>query len=197
MVTNMRHSTQEHLRQGERIFTDFLHWLGEDPTREGLKETPMRMAKAWLHKTRGYGQDPVEVLKTFVDGASKYDEMVVVKDLPFYSLCEHHGETVFGTATIGYIPDGCILGLSKLARLLDLFACRLQCQERLTVQVADALETLVKPKGVGVFLNARHMCMECRGVEKQGHSTDTIAVRGVLATKPHAKQEFLLRIPQQ
>ena len=157
-----------------------LQFVGEDAERGGLLETPKRVAKAWQSWTSGYGQDPGDVLKVFEDGAEGANEMVMVRDIPFYSHCEHHMAPFFGTATIAYIPDGKIVGLSKLSRVLDIFAKRLQVQERLTTQVADALVEHLAPKGVGVIINARHMCMESRGVCKQGHSTTTSALRGVM-----------------
>lgn len=168
-----------------------LQYIGEDPTRGGLKETPARVVKAWRQWTQGYHIDPESVLKAFEDGAEKYDEMVIVKDIPVYSHCEHHLAAIFGTATVAYIPDGRIVGLSKLSRLVDVFARRLQVQERLTNQIADALQTHLQPKGVGVVIKARHLCMESRGICKQGHQTITSALRGVLRTKPEARAEFL------
>lgn len=158
--------------------------------RQGLKETPERAAKAWAAWTSGYGQDPAEVLKVFEDGAEGYDEMVVVKDMPLYSHCEHHLAAIFGTATIAYIPDGKVVGLSKLPRLLDVFARRLQVQERLTVQVADALMEHLAPAGCGVLIKARHMCMESRGIRQQGHHTVTSALRGVFK-QGTVRAEFL------
>lgn len=138
----------------------------------------------------GYNHDPKDVLKVFDDGGEKYDEMVLVKDIPIYSHCEHHMAAIFGTASIAYIPDGKIVGLSKLSRLADIFARRLQVQERLTVQIADSLWENLKPKGVGVILKCRHMCMESRGLCQQGHHTVTSALRGVMSTgDPRA--EFL------
>lgn len=169
-----------------------LQFVGEDPARGGLLETPARVAKAWSEWCSGYHQDPAAVLKSFTDGAEKCDEMVVVKDIPIYSKCEHHLADIFGTATIAYIPDGRIVGLSKLSRLADVFARRLQVQERLTNQIADAIEQNLKPKGVGVIIRARHMCMESRGIHKQGHVTVTSALRGVIKDKSEARGEFLL-----
>ena len=168
-----------------------LQYIGEDPAREGLLETPDRVAKAWKHWTKGYDESPEEVLKVFEDGAENYDEMVLVRDIPFYSHCEHHLAPFFGTATVAYVPNGKIVGLSKVNRLVDMFARRLQVQERLTSQIADALADHLKPKGVGVVLRARHLCMESRGVCQQGHHTITSALRGVLATKPEARAEFM------
>lgn len=167
-----------------------LFHLDPNPQRGGLKETPIRVAKAWHHWTRGYKMDPKAVLKVFEDGGETYDQMVTVKDIPFYSHCEHHLAPFFGTATIAYIPDKKIVGLSKLSRVLDIFAARLQVQERLTDQVADALWTHLQPKGVGVLARARHLCMESRGICKQGHETITTALRGNFHEQ-HVKEEFL------
>ncbi len=168
-----------------------LQCVGEDPAREGLEETPSRVAEAWRSWTAGYGQHPKDILKTFKDGSDSYDEMVVVKDIPFYSHCEHHMAPFFGTATIGYIPDGKIVGLSKLSRLLDIYARRLQVQERLTSQVAKALQENLNPLGCGVVIKARHLCMESRGICQQGHHTITSALTGALKTDASARSEFL------
>ncbi len=167
------------------------HTIGEDLKREGLLETPDRVTKAWKHWTSGYAQDPAAILKVFKDGAENYDEMVVVKDIPFYSHCEHHLAPFFGVATIGYIPDGNIVGLSKLSRLLNLYARRLQVQERLTAQVAGALEEHLTPLGVGVVLKARHMCIESRGVAQRGTITVTSALSGAIKNDSKARVEFL------
>lgn len=168
-----------------------LQFIGEDPARGGLLETPARVAKAWKHWTSGYEVDPAGLLKTFEDGADGCDEMVVLKDLPFYTHCEHHMAPFFGTATIAYIPDGKIVGLSKIPRVLDAFARRLQVQERLTNQIADAIANNLQPKGVGVVIRARHLCMESRGIQQQGHHTITSALRGVMRDIPEARAEFL------
>lgn len=159
--------------------------------REGLQETPDRVAKAWEFWTSGYSRSVGDVLKTFEDGAEGVDEMVVVKDVPFYTHCEHHMAPFFGTATIGYIPNGKVVGLSKLSRVLDIFARRLQVQERLTCQVADALMEHLQPKGSAVVLKARHLCMESRGVCQQGHHTITSALRGAFKDEPDTRAEFL------
>lgn len=163
----------------------------EEELRGGLQETPARVAKAWQYWTSGYGMDPAAILKTFDDGADGYDEMVILKDTPFYSQCEHHLAPFFGTATVVYIPNGRVAGLSKLSRLVDIFARRLQVQERLTVQIADALQEHLDPLGVGVLIKARHMCMESRGICKQGHHTVTSALRGVVKTQPATRAEFM------
>lgn len=160
-------------------------------TREGLMETPARVAKAWEFWTSGYGQNAAEILKVFEDGAEGYDEMVVVKDIPIYSHCEHHLAAIFGTATVAYIPDGRIVGLSKLSRLADMHARRLQVQERLTNDIAEDLWTHLRPRGVGVLIRARHMCMESRGVCQQGHHTITTALRGVFKDQSETRAEFM------
>lgn len=150
------------------------------PDRAGIEETPERVAKAFEHWTGGYRIDPAKLLKTFDDGAAGYDEMVMVRDIPFYSMCEHHMAPFFGTATIAYIPHERIVGLSKLSRVLDAYSRRFQVQERITNQIADLLDECLKPKGVGVIIKARHLCMESRGVCQQGHHTVTSALRGRL-----------------
>lgn len=165
--------------------------IEQDPSREGLQETPARVVKAWKHWCSGYNVDIGKLLKTFEDGAENYDEMVLVKDIPIYSKCEHHLADIFGTATIAYIPNGRVVGLSKLSRVADAFARRLQVQERLTTQIADALNEHLQPKAVGVIVKARHMCMESRGICQQGHHTVTSALRGVFKTDPTARAEFL------
>lgn len=168
-----------------------LQFVGDDPAREGLHETPRRVAKAWAHWCSGYNGDPAKLLKVFKDGAEAHNQMVTVKDIPIYSHCEHHMAPIFGTVTISYIPNGMIVGLSKLSRLADMFARRLQVQERLTDQIADALWEHLKPKGVGVVIKARHLCMESRGICQQGHHTVTTALRGAMLDEPETRAEFL------
>ncbi|UNA00822.1 GTP cyclohydrolase I [Edwardsiella phage vB_EpM_ZHS] len=165
--------------------------IGENPKRPGLVETPMRVAKAWAEWTSGYDQDPGEILKTFEDGAKGVDEMVVVKDIEIYSHCEHHLAPFFGVAHIAYIPNGKIVGLSKLARLADVFAHRLQVQERLTNEIAQALVDHLDPIGVGVVIEAKHFCMCSRGIKKQGSSTITSALRGAIKDQDKARAEFM------
>ncbi len=170
--------------------TRLIQYIGDDPTRGGLEETPARVAEAWKFWGKGYDEDPATILKVFEDGAEGVNEMVLIKDIPFYTHCEHHMAPFFGTATVGYIPDGKIVGLSKINRLVDCFARRLQVQERLTGQIADALMEHLKPLGVGVIVKARHLCMESRGVCQQGHHTVSCALRGVLF-EGLPRQEFL------
>jgi GTP cyclohydrolase I len=165
--------------------------LGENPDRPGLLETPSRVAKAWQHWSSGYQQDPAEVLKTFEDGAEQYNELIVVRGIPVYSHCEHHLAPFFGRATIGYLPDGKIVGLSKLTRLVDCFAKRLQVQERMTIQIAEALMTALQPKAVGVVVKCRHLCMESRGIRAIGEETITSALLGELQPNLALRTEFL------
>ena len=165
--------------------------IGEDHKRPGLIETPKRVAKAWMEMTSGYGKNSKEILKCFEDGAENYDSMILVKDLPIYSFCEHHALPWFGTVTIGYIPNGKILGLSKFSRLVDIYAKRLQVQERLTSQVADALFENLNPIGVGVVVKARHLCMEMRGIRQQGHHTVTQCLKGAMMDDAMVRNEFL------
>jgi GTP cyclohydrolase IA len=175
----------------EEATSILLHFIGEDRKRPGLLETPNRVAKAWMEWTSGYGQSAEKILKVFEDGAENYDQMVTVKDIPFYSHCEHHLAPFFGTCTISYIPDGKIVGLSKLSRLTQMYAKRLQVQERLTNQIAEALYKHLQPLGVGVSIKARHLCMESRGTCQQGHHTVTTSLKGCILTDPSAKAEFL------
>lgn len=167
--------------------------LGEDPTREGLEKTPMRAAKAMYYATQGYRQDPSEVLRQAVFEYSG-SQMVVVRDIEFYSFCEHHILPFFGRVSIGYIPDGNMIGLSKLARIVDVFARRLQVQERLTAQLADELKRTLGAKGVMVVCRAEHLCMKLRGVEKQDSSTVTMDYNGLFANDSALRHEFLSMI---
>jgi GTP cyclohydrolase I len=175
----------------EDIATRLLQYIGEDPKREGLQETPKRFLKAWQHWARGYKQKPEDLFKVFEDGAEGCDEMVLVKDIPVYSHCEHHLAAIIGTASVAYIPSGKIIGLSKIARVVEMYARRLQVQERLTNQIADCLYQYLEPMGVAVLIKARHLCMESRGVEKPGAETVTCALRGVFKTQPETRAEFM------
>lgn len=181
-------------QQGEaiaRAIQTLLEQVDPQPGREGLAETPQRVAKAWSRWVCGYTMRAEDILKVFEDGASAYDEMVLVKDIPVYSKCEHHLADIFGTATVAYIPNGRIVGLSKLSRLVDMHARRLQVQERLTNDVAEDLWRCLQPLGVGVLVRARHMCMESRGICQQGHHTVTCALRGAMKDNPETRAEFL------
>lgn len=162
---------------------------GDNPDREGLVETPERVVRAYGELFSGYGVDPASVLKTFEDG--KCDEMVIVRNVEFVSMCEHHMLPFLGKAHIGYLPNGRIVGLSKLARLLDVFARRLQVQERLTVQVATALVDHLQPRGAGCVVEATHSCMSCRGVRKQQSVMITSSLLGAFRDDPRTRAEFL------
>ena len=175
----------------ENDWRRFIVSLGEDPDRPGLRETPARVEKAWKHWTAGYTQNPADLLKTFEDGAEQYNELIVVRNIPVYSHCEHHLAPFFGKATIGYMPDGKIVGLSKLTRLMECFAKRLQVQERLTIQVANALMESLQPKAVGVVIRCRHLCMESRGIRTPGEETVTSAMLGELQPNLAMRTEFL------
>jgi GTP cyclohydrolase IA len=171
--------------------------LGEDPKREGLEKTPARVARSMRFLTAGYHQDPIEILNNAVFEES-YDEMVLVKDVGFYSLCEHHLLPFFGRIHIAYLPDGRIVGLSKLPRMVGMFARRLQVQERLTTDIAGAIETVLRPKGVAVVAEAIHLCMMMRGVEQQNAFAITSSLRGEFAHDPKTRAEFmeLIRHPK-
>ena len=174
----------------EDIVTRLIQFIGEDPKREGLVETPRRVLKAWEHWTSGYHKNAKEILKAFEDGAESCDEMVV-RVVPFYSHCEHHLAPIIGNAVVAYIPDRKIVGLSKIDRVVDMFARRLQVQERMTNQIAEAIQENLAPKGVAVWINARHLCIESRGVQNQNSATDTVAVRGVFRGNLQTRAEFL------
>jgi GTP cyclohydrolase I len=178
----------------EQIIIDLLENLTNEPNpdREGLEDTPKRVVKAWGHWCGGYLIDVPALFKAFEDGSEGYDQMVIVKDIPIYSKCEHHLADIFGTVTIAYIPNKKVVGLSKLSRVADAFARRLQVQERLTNQIADAIVENLEPVGVGVLVRARHMCMESRGLCQQGHHTITTALRGAIKDEPQTRAEFLL-----
>ncbi|MBU0981915.1 GTP cyclohydrolase I FolE [Patescibacteria group bacterium] len=173
----------------QELIKQLLESLGEDVTREGLRDTPRRVDESYKRLFSGYKQRPEDVLTVF-DG-EKYDEMIVVKDIEFYSNCEHHVLPFFGKAHVGYIPNGKIIGLSKVPRIVEIFARRLQNQERLTTQIADSLEELLHPKGVAVILEARHFCMMARGVEKQESSVSTSALRGLFKRDQATRAEFM------
>lgn len=187
----MKEVVQREYTPAESIIVDLLQALGEDPNREGLRNTPMRVMSAWREWTAGYQQNVEDVLTEFADGAERYDELVLVKDIPVYSHCEHHLAPFFGVAHIAYIPRGKLLGLSKFARVVNVFARRLQVQERLTAQIAEALSTALQPRGVAVVLECRHLCMESRGIRTQGSMTTTSALQGVFKTNADTRSEFM------
>lgn len=174
----------------EELIVQLLKEIGEDPSREGLQRTPRRVARAYEFLTSGYKKDIAQVMNGAIF-AERYSEMVIVKDIDFFSMCEHHLLPFFGKAHVAYIPNGKILGLSKVPRIVEVFARRLQVQERMTQQIADTLYEYLQPDGVGVVIEARHMCMMMRGVEKQNSLATTSAMLGVFRDDARTRQEFL------
>jgi GTP cyclohydrolase I len=168
-----------------------IRWAGDDPTREGLLETPGRVARAYKEFFRGYGVDPVAVLKRTFEETDGYDEMIVLKDMRFESHCEHHMAAIIGRAHIAYLPSKRVVGISKLARLLDVYAKRLQIQEKLTAQIANTLNDVLQPRGVAVVIDASHQCMTTRGVHKPGTSMVTSRMLGAFRTDASTRREFL------
>jgi GTP cyclohydrolase I len=180
----------------ENAVLTILNEIGEDPSREGLKRTPHRVAKAYEFLTQGYNKKIEDILNGAIF-EEKYDEMVIVKDIDFYSMCEHHMLPFYGKVHIAYIPNGKIVGLSKLPRIVDAYARRLQVQERMTQQIADTIEEYLNPAGVAVVIEAYHMCMMMRGVEKQNSITTTSAMHGVFSEDTRTRSEFLNLIAQK
>ena len=178
------------------LYRELLVRIGEDPTRDGLLRTPERMEKSMKFLTRGYAMNITDVLHGALFDVD-YDEMVIVKDIEFFSMCEHHLLPFFGKAHIAYVPNGKVIGLSKIPRLVDVFARRLQVQERLTRQIGDAITDAINPQGVAVILEAQHLCMMMRGVEKQHSSTVTSAMLGVFKTQLQTRNEFLALVRRQ
>ena len=174
----------------QELYAEVIRRLGEDPARDGLCRTPDRMEKSMAFLTKGYGQTVEQVLHGALFDV-EYDEMVIVKDIEFYSLCEHHLLPFYGKAHVAYVPTNKVIGLSKVARVVDVFARRLQVQERLTRQVAEAIDDAIHPQGVGVILEAQHLCMMMRGVEKQHSATVTSAMLGAFKTQMQTRNEFL------
>ncbi len=180
----------------EKAVEEILINVGEDPKREGLVKTPERVAKSFQFLTKGYSQDPKEILSKALFTTTN-DEMVLVRDIEFYSLCEHHLLPIIGRVHVAYIPDGKVVGLSKIPRVVEVFARRLQIQEQLTEQIADAINETIKPKGVAVVVHARHMCMEMRGVEKINSTTISSALRGLFKSDLRTRNEFFNLINAQ
>ncbi|MGI6479876.1 MAG: GTP cyclohydrolase I FolE [Salinivirgaceae bacterium] len=170
-------------------YKDILRHLGEDPEREGLLKTPKRVAKALQFLTQGYSMNPDEILRSAIF-EEEYRQMVLVKDIDLYSLCEHHMLPFFGKAHVAYIPNGYITGLSKIARVVEAYARRLQVQERLTVQIRNCIQDALHPLGVAVVIEAQHMCMQMRGVQKQNSATTTSAFTGAFLNSPATREEF-------
>ena len=178
-------------KEAEAAVTTLLKWIGEDVEREGLVDTPARVAKAYGELFGGYQQDPVKVLGRTFEEAGGYDDMVLVKDISFHSHCEHHLVPIIGKAHVAYLPDNRVLGLSKIARVVEIFARRLQIQENMTAQIAHAIDSALKPRGVAVMIEAEHMCMAMRGIRAQGTSTITTCYTGDFHNDPNEQASFL------
>jgi GTP cyclohydrolase IA len=180
--------------EAEQAVRTLIRWAGEHPEREGLLDTPRRVVRAYEEWFEGYGQDPVEILQRTFEEVGGYDEIVVLRDIPFQSCCEHHMAAIQGTVHVGYLPRSRVVGISKLARVVDAYARRLQVQERLTAQIADTIDEVLKPHGVAVVVKATHACMSTRGVRKHGVSMVTSRMLGAFREDPATRQEFLTAI---
>jgi len=178
-------------KEVEAAFRSALRWIGEDPDRDGLRETPARVARAFQEYFSGYGQDPEDILQKTFEKIDGYDEMVVLRGIPFHSHCEHHIAPIIGRAWVAYVPNERVVGISKLARVVDAYARRLQIQERLTAQIANTIEHVLRPKGIGVVIKATHHCMTDRGINKQGTDLVTSRMLGCFRKNAMTRQEFL------
>ena len=183
--------------EAESAIRTLLRWAGDDPDREGLLDTPARVARAYEEFFAGYSKDPVEILSTTFSEVEGYDEMVVLTNIRFESHCEHHMAPIIGKAHVAYLPDRRVVGISKLARLVDIFAKRLQIQEKMTVQIADTLQQVLLPKGVAVVIEAAHQCMTTRGVNKPGVTMVTSRMLGAFRDDPSTRREFMSIISQK
>ena len=183
--------TREEAEAAVRVL---LRWAGDDPNREGLVDTPKRVVKAYEELFRGYSQDPAQVLATIFEEVEGYDDMVLVRDIPFASHCEHHMVPFVGKAHIAYFPSEGVVGLSKLARVVDVFAKRLQTQESMTSQITEAIDAALKPRGIAVLIEAEHMCMSMRGVQKHGASTMTTRFTGLFRDDPSEQARFFTMV---
>ncbi len=181
-------------KEAEDAVRVLLRWAGDDPNREGLLDTPNRVAKAYRELFAGYDMNPEDVLGRTFEEVSGYDDMVLVRDIPFFSHCEHHMVPIIGKAHVAYLPNGRVLGLSKIARTVEIFGRRLQTQEAMTAQVANAIDETLRPRGVAVMLEAEHMCMAMRGVQKQGSSTLTTTFTGSFKADPAEQVRFMTMV---
>ena len=185
------HSDRPTQKEAEDAVRVLLRWAGDDPTREGLIDTPARVAKSYRELFAGYDMDPEDVLGRTFEEVAGYDDMVLVRDIPFYSHCEHHVVPIIGKAHIAYLPNGRVLGLSKIARVVDIFGRRLQTQEAMTAQIATAIDETLRPRGVAIMIEAEHMCMAMRGVQKQGSTTLTTRFTGSYKVDPAEQARFM------
>ena len=180
--------------EAEQAVRTLLRWAGDEPEREGLRDTPKRVVRAFEEYFNGYGLDPYAILRRTFEETNGYDEMVVLRDIDFRSHCEHHMAPIVGRAHIGYLPDNRVVGISKLARVVDVYARRLQIQEKLTAEIADSIEAILQPRGVGVVIEAAHHCMTTRGVRKEGVLMVTSRMLGTFRSDPKTRREFLSMI---
>lgn len=187
-MTDINKPTEQ---EAKKAVETLIRWAGDDPNREGLLETPKRVIHAFNEFFAGYQQDPRDILAKTFEEVADYDEIVLVKNIRLESYCEHHMAPIVGTAHIGYLPNQCVVGISKLARVVDLYAKRLQIQEKLTSQIASAIQDVLQPKGVAVVIDACHHCMSTRGVHKESSSTVTSKMLGLFRDDPRARAEFL------
>ena len=188
LVSDNRKPSREEAEEAVRVL---LRWTGDDPNREGLLDTPKRVVNAYKELFGGYGADIQDVLGTTFEEVAGYDDMVLVKDIPFFSHCEHHMVPIIGKAHVAYLPNGRVLGLSKIARVVEIFGRRLQTQEAMTAQIANAIDDTLRPRGVAVMIDAEHMCMAMRGVQKQGSSTLTMTFTGAFKADPAEQARFM------
>ena len=184
-------SERQSQKEAEDAVRVLLRWAGDDPQREGLLDTPARVAKAYRELFGGYELNPEDVLGRTFEEVSGYDDIVLERDIPFFSHCEHHMVPIIGKAHVAYLPNGRVLGLSKIARVVDIFARRLQTQEAMTAQIANAIDESLSPRGVAVFIDAEHMCMSMRGIKKQGASTLTMTFTGAFKADPAEQARFM------
>ena len=188
------HTRRPSRKEAEAAVRTLIQWAGDDPDREGLRDTPKRVTKAWRELFKGYDQNVADELDTVFEEVGGYGDIVVVRDIPFYSHCEHHIVPILGKAHIAYYPSEGVVGLSKLARVVDIFARRLQTQENLTAEIVNAIDAQLKPRGVALLMEAEHMCMAMRGIQKQGVSTITTGYTGVFREDPAEQTRFLTLI---
>jgi len=189
-IADERHSERPSRAEAEAAVETLLRWVGEDPTREGLRETPARVVKSYEELFGGYRKEAGDVLGRTFEEISGYDDMVLVRDVDFHSHCEHHMVPIIGKAHVAYVPDGRVLGLSKIARVVDIYGRRLQTQESMTAQIATAIVSMLRPKGIAVMIEAEHMCMSMRGIRSKGSLTVTTSFQGVFADDGELKGRF-------
>jgi GTP cyclohydrolase I len=192
--TERRFDDRPTQKEAEEAVRVLLRWAGDDPGREGLLDTPARVAKSYREIFAGYDMSPEEVLGRTFEEVAGYDDMVLVKDIPFYSHCEHHMVPIVGKAHVAYLPDGRVLGLSKIARVVEIYGRRLQTQEAMTAQIATAIDDTLRPRGVAIMLEAEHMCMAMRGVQKQGSTTLTTTFTGAFKADPAEQARFITMV---